>query len=48
MAAFLVTMICAAIAIPLTTMAWAMKRSHCPQCGAEVGPDADILRVLGG
>jgi hypothetical protein len=48
MAAFFVTMICAAVAIPFSVMAWAMKRSHCPECGAEVGPDADILRVLGG
>ena len=34
MTAFLVAMICAAVAIPLT--------------GAEIGPDADIIRVLGG
>ena len=48
MTAFFVTMICAAVAIPFTAMAWAMKRSYCPECGADIGPDADIIRVLGG
>ena len=48
MATFFVTMIFAAVAIPFSVMAWAMKRTHCPECGAEVGPDADILRALGG
>jgi hypothetical protein len=48
MAAFLVMMICLSVAVPFTVMAWAMKRTHCPQCGAEVGPDADLMRILGG
>jgi hypothetical protein len=48
MAAFFVMMICLAVAVPLTAMAWALKRTHCPECGADVGPDAELLNVLGG
>ena len=48
MAALVVIVICAAVAIPFSVMAWAMKRTHCPICGADVGPDPDVMRVLGG
>lgn len=48
MAVVFVMMICFAIAVPLTAMAWAMKRTHCPQCGAEVGPDPELLRMFAG
>ena len=48
MAALVVIVICAAVAIPFSVLAWAMKRTHCPNCGADVGPDADVMRVLGG
>jgi hypothetical protein len=46
--ALYVMLICASVAVPFTVMAWAMKRTHCPECGADVGPDAGIVRVLGG
>jgi hypothetical protein len=29
-------------------MASAMKRTGCPECGAECGADADFMRALGG
>lgn len=48
MAIVFVMMVCLAVAVPLTAMAWAMKRTHCANCGAEVGPDPDIVRALGG
>lgn len=48
MALVFVMLVCLAVAVPLTAMAWAMKRTHCPQCGAEIGPDPEILRVLSG
>lgn len=48
MVAVFVLAFCFAFAIPFTVMAWAMKRTHCPNCGAEIGPDPEILRVLEG
>ncbi len=48
MAIVFVIMVCSAVAVPFIAMAWAMKRTHCPQCGAEVGPDAQLVRMLGG
>jgi hypothetical protein len=39
--------ICLSIGVPMTVMAWAMKKTHCPECGAAVGPDADIQRAIG-
>jgi hypothetical protein len=48
MAIFFVMIIGAAVAVPFTVMAWAMKRTHCPECGAEIGADADFMRALGG
>ena len=37
-----------AFAVPFVAMAWAMKRTHCPNCGAEIGPDPEVVRMLEG
>jgi hypothetical protein len=43
-----VTMVCFAVAAPLIVMAWAMKRTQCPHCGATIEPDPAIVRLMGG
>ena len=45
---FFVMMVCLAVAVPLTVAAWAMRKTHCPNCGAEVGPDADLVKTFFG
>lgn len=48
MAIIFVTMICLAVAAPFVAFAWAMKREHCPHCGAEIEPDPALVRMFTG
>jgi hypothetical protein len=43
-----VMMICAAVAAPFVAFAWAIKRQHCPHCGATIEPDAELVRMFTG
>lgn len=48
MAVVVAMMICLAVAVPFVAFAWAMKRRHCPNCGAEIEPDPELLRMFTG
>lgn len=48
MALTVVMMICLAVAAPFVAFAWAMKRRNCPQCGAEIEPDPELVRMFTG
>jgi hypothetical protein len=48
MAIVFVTVVCAAVAAPFLAFAWAMKRSHCPACGAAIEPDPALVRMFTG
>ena len=48
MAIIFVTMVCLAVAAPFVAFAWAMKPQHCPNCGAQVKPDDELVRMFVG
>lgn len=48
MAIVFVIMVCTAVTLPFVAFAWAMKRQHCPHCGAEIEPDAELVRMFTG
>lgn len=43
-----VMFVCTAVAAPFIAFAWAMKRQHCPQCGADIEPDSALVRMFTG
>lgn len=48
MEVFFVAMVCTAVAAPFVAFAWAMKRRQCPNCGAEIEPDRELVRMFTG
>ena len=48
MAVVFVIMICLAVAGPFVAFAWAMKPRQCPNCGAAVSADPQLVRTFVG
>jgi hypothetical protein len=41
-----VTMVCAAVAIPIVAIAWACRPHHCPHCHQTIEADPALVRLL--
>jgi hypothetical protein len=42
----LVTMVCAAVAIPIVAIAFACRPQHCPHCHQTIEADPALVRML--